>query len=144
MGVEESAYVPQKLSRELTPLEKELMKPPGKYSGENYDETKIKKELDKLPKNLTAEQYMDEFLKLVREDYRKHITTFVNFDTSVKVNHRKPGENITLPKDKRMHFSILLDSSGSMNGKINGKTKMESAKEAIQQFVSKLPTNATV
>ncbi|MGA8942566.1 MAG: VWA domain-containing protein [Thermoactinomyces sp.] len=141
---EEQAYVPQKLSRELTPLEKELMKPPGKYSGKNFDEEKVKQELDKLPDNLTAEQYMEKFLQLMREDYRPHVTTFVNFDPNIRVNHDKPSENFTLPKDKRIHFSILLDASGSMYGKIQGKTKMESAKEAIQEFVSKVPKNATV
>lgn len=80
---------------------------------------------------------MDKFLQLMREDYWKHITTFVNFDPSIKVNHDKPGKNIILPKDKGIHFSILLDASGSMYGKINGKTKMASAKEAIQEFAAK-------
>lgn len=140
----EPAYVPQKLSRQLTPLEKELMKPPGKYSGKNYDEKKVIKELDQLPKNLTATQYMEKFLQLMREDYRKHVTTFVNFDPSIKVIHDKPNENFVLPPDKKIHFSILLDASGSMYGKINGKTKMASAKEAIQEFVSRMPRNATV
>lgn len=32
-----------KLNRELTDIEKMLMKPPGKYAGKNYDEAKVKR-----------------------------------------------------------------------------------------------------
>lgn len=132
------------LKRELTEEEKIMMKPPGKYGGDRYDEAKVKAELDKLPDDLTTEQYFEEFLKLMAEDYRSSVTTFVNFDPSVEVDHAKPNENIMLPASKKLHFSILLDASGSMNGKVGNRTKMDAAKEAIQQFVSKLPQNASI
>jgi D-amino-acid dehydrogenase/Ca-activated chloride channel family protein len=137
-------YVQQPLKRPLTEVEQMMMRPPGKYSGANYDEAKVKAELDKLPANLTKEQYFEEFLKLLAEDYRPHVTTFVNFDPSISVNHQRPDENIQLPEGKKVHFSILLDASGSMAAKVNGKSKMDVAKDSIQQFINRLPKNATV
>lgn len=131
-------------NRELTDTEKMMMKPPGKYSGKYYDEEKVKKELDKFPKDLSKEEYLDRLLLLLAEDYRPHVPVFVNFDSSVEVNHEKPTNDITLPETKKMHFSILLDTSGSMAGKVDGKTKMDAAKEAIESFSSSLPKNASV
>ncbi|RAL21306.1 VWA domain-containing protein [Thermoflavimicrobium daqui] len=133
-----------KPKREPTQVEKLLLQPPGKYSGQNYNEEKVKKELDKLPNNLTTQQYYDAFLKLVAEDYRPHVTTFINFDTSIQVNHAQPTKDITLPSSKKVHFSLLLDASGSMNEKIGSETKMDIAKKAIQQFAQKLPKNASL
>ncbi|SFJ46864.1 VWA domain-containing protein [Thermoflavimicrobium dichotomicum] len=132
------------LKREPNEVEKILLRSPGKYSGKNYNESKVKAELDRLPNHLTAEQYMDEFLKLVAEDFRPYVTTFINFDPSVKVNNATPNENITLPAGKKVHFSLLLDASGSMKEKIGSETKMEAAKRALQQFASKLPKNASI
>jgi Ca-activated chloride channel homolog len=39
---------------------------------------------------------------------------------------------------------IILDSSGSMIGKVDGATKMEAAKKAINQFASSLPKEANI
>ena len=39
---------------------------------------------------------------------------------------------------------VLLDASGSMRGKLDGKVKIDLAKEAIQKFVSKLPQGVRV
>lgn len=135
---------PPSFKRSLTELEKELMKAPGSLSGSQYNEAKVRAALDRLPKNLNADQYMQHLLALLAEDYRSSVTTFVNFDSQVKVNNRRPDEKIVLPASKKMHISILLDASGSMNQKIDGKTKMDSAKDAIIQFSQKLPQNAQI
>lgn len=133
------------LKRELTAFELSLANQPiGKYAGENYDEQKINQELDKLPADLSADQYLQELLKLMGEDYRPHIVTFANFDSSVEVELARPTEDIMLPEDKRTHFALLIDASGSMKGKVGGKTKMAAAKEAIDQFSAMLPKNATI
>jgi D-amino-acid dehydrogenase/Ca-activated chloride channel family protein len=87
---------------------------------------------------------MQHLLALLAEDYRSSVTTFVNFDPQVKVDHRRPDEKIVLPEDKKLHISILLDASGSMGQEINGKTKMDSAKDAIKKFSEKLPQNAQI
>ncbi|AMM93246.1 amino acid dehydrogenase [Peribacillus simplex] len=121
-----------------------LMKPPGSYAGSNYDEQKVQEALDQLSSDLTADQYKEELLLLLAEDYRPYVTTFNNFVTEVKVNNERPNGKITLPTSKKLHISILLDASGSMKAQINGKSKMDSAKEAIQIFLDKLPKNAEV
>ncbi|MBN6188943.1 VWA domain-containing protein [Aneurinibacillus sp. BA2021] len=133
-----------KLARPLTEVEKMMMKPPGKYGGDRYDATKIREELDRLPADLSTEEYFQALLGLMAEDYRPHVTTFVNFDATVEVNHAKPTENIRLPEGKKTHFSILLDASGSMKAKAGSQSKMDAAKESIRQFVSQLPENASV
>jgi Ca-activated chloride channel family protein len=133
-------------NKPATPLNAEqiLMKAPGRFAGANYDEQKVQAALDQLPENLTADQYMDQLLSLLAEDYRSYVTTFVNFETEVKVNNQRPNGKIALPDSKKLHISILLDASGSMKAQINGKTKMDSAKEAIQSFGERLPQNAQV
>lgn len=121
-----------------------LMKPPGRFAGSNYNEQKVQSALDQLPSDLTADQYEEELLLLLAEDYRTFVTTFINFETEVKVNNQRPDAKITLPASKKLHISILLDASGSMKAQINRKSKMDSAKEAIQSFADKLPKNAEV
>ncbi|MFF5400407.1 VWA domain-containing protein [Peribacillus butanolivorans] len=121
-----------------------LMIPPGRFAGSNYDEQKVQAVLDQLPSNLTADQYMEELLLLLAEDYRPYVSTFINFESEVTVNNQRPNEKVTLPTGKKLHISILLDASGSMKEQINGKSKMDSAKEAIQSFGDKLPKNAEV
>ncbi|MFB7642174.1 VWA domain-containing protein [Peribacillus butanolivorans] len=121
-----------------------LMIPPGRFAGSNYDEQKVQAVLDQLPSNLTGDQYMEELLLLLAEDYRPYVSTFINFESEVTVNNQRPNEKVTLPTSKKLHISILLDASGSMKEQINGKSKMDSAKEAIQSFGDKLPKNAEV
>ncbi|MCJ8011009.1 VWA domain-containing protein [Paenibacillus sp. KQZ6P-2] len=121
-----------------------LMKPPGRFAGSNYDEQKVKAALDQLPNDLTADQYTEELLLLLGEDYSSYITTFKEYDTEIKVDIERPNGNITLPASRKLHISILLDASGSMKAQINGKSKMDSAKDAIQIFADKLPENAEV
>ncbi|MEC0240296.1 VWA domain-containing protein [Paenibacillus dokdonensis] len=121
-----------------------LMKTPGRFAGSNYNEQKVQAALDQLPSKLTADQYKEELLLLLAEDYRPYVTIFNNFETEVKVNNERPDDKITLPTSKKLHISILLDASGSMKAQIHGKSKMDSAKEAIQSFADKLPQNAEV
>lgn len=121
-----------------------LLKPPGRFAGSNYDEQKVQAALDQLPSNLTVDQYKDELLLLLAEDYRPYVTTFIYFDTEVSVNNERPEGKITLPASRKQHISILLDASGSMKAQVNGKSKMDSAKEAIESFADKLPNNAEV
>lgn len=140
----QSETPPTTFKRPLTDLEKQLLREPGSLSGAQYDEAKVRAALDRLPKNLTDDQYMQHLLALLAEDYRASVATFVNFDPQVKVNNRRPDEKIVLPASKKLHISILLDASGSMGQKIDGKSKMDSAKDAIKQFSEKLPQNAQI
>ncbi|MCQ6562845.1 vWA domain-containing protein [Paenibacillus mendelii] len=121
-----------------------LMKPPGQFAGSNYNEQNVQAALDQLSPDLTADQYEEELLLLLAEDYRPYVTTFINFETEIKVNNQRPSAKITLPSSRKLHISILLDASGSMKAEIAGKSKMDSAKEAILSFAEKMPENAEV
>jgi Ca-activated chloride channel family protein len=124
--------------------EQRLMEAPGKFAGANYNEQNVQAALDQLPSDLTADQYAEELLLLLAEDYRPYMTTFKHFETEIIVNNERPNGNMTLPESKKLHISILLDASGSMQAQINGISKMDSAKEAIQSFAEKMPDNAEV
>ncbi|WP_409294660.1 hypothetical protein V1498_15930 [Peribacillus sp. SCS-26] len=117
-------------ARPLTEQEKKLLRKPGIFSGDKYEEAKVNTELDKLPDDLTDEQYLEEMLHLLAEDYHKEIETFANFDSSVIVDIDRPDEKIDNPALKKTHYAILIDASGSMNGKAGSSTKMAAAKEA--------------
>jgi Ca-activated chloride channel homolog len=128
-----------------TKVEDVLVQPPGKYSGEKYDEDKVKAQLDKLPKDLTKEEYFQSLLALTAEDYQGFKKFFDGVDTSYEEASAAPGESdAKKPAGKQVNVVILFDSSGSMNGKIGSKTKMELAKESIQTFVSSLPEQVNV
>ncbi|SDC86910.1 D-amino-acid dehydrogenase [Melghirimyces thermohalophilus] len=119
---------------------------PGKYAGDNYDEEKVKAEIDQFPKDLTPEQYYQKLLELLAEDYTSYIRFFETFDTSLNVVGQAPdGEvAIKLPKEKEVNVMILLDSSGSMAGTVEGGVKMDQAKKAVQDFAAKMPEGANV
>lgn len=126
-------------------LEKSFLRYPGKYSGDRYDQSKVKQELARLSSDMSETQILEKVYSLIAEDYRKPIQQFNALSTEVGVE-RTPGVNemIFLPEQKKVHFSILLDASGSMNGEVNGKSKMEAAKEAVREFARKLPQNAEI
>lgn len=131
-------------SRELTETEKLMLRKPGIFSGENYDEMKLKEELDKLPDNLTTEEYLEEMIHLLAEDYHEEVETFVNFDPNVEVNVEKPDETINRPELKKTHLALLIDASGSMRAKVGGKTKMDSAKQSVKEFARLLTDFSTI
>src|SRR5690606_25394272 len=81
--VSETAYEPKEIKyydvkhpeRELTELEQDMLRYPGIYSGDHYDEQKVQEALDELPEDLTTEQYLDELIYLLSEDYHEEMDT---------------------------------------------------------------------
>jgi Ca-activated chloride channel family protein len=129
-----------------TDVEGMLREGPGKYAGDKYDEEKVKAELDKLPDNLTADEAYNYLIPLLAEDYKPHIEVYDNLDPTIKTNVKKPG-GVNAPEGelpKQVNVEILLDASGSMAGQVSGGVKMDLAKEAIRDFVSKLPEGTQV
>ncbi|WP_051272144.1 VWA domain-containing protein [Shimazuella kribbensis] len=119
----------------------------GKYRGENLSKQGVEDKLDHFTQNLSEEAYFNKLLSLFAQDYHYYIQTLENFNTDVIAGGDMPnhsGKMPNLPKNKEVNISILLDSSGSMLGEINGETKMILAKRAIQNFISKLPDNSNV
>ncbi|MFH5779787.1 VWA domain-containing protein [Heyndrickxia oleronia] len=130
--------------RELSEMEKELLRYPGKYSGDQYDEEKVKEALDQLPEDLTKEEYMEELKFLLTEDYHKEMETLLNFNSNVDVSVERPDETVNIPGMRMAHYAILIDASGSMNASVRGKTRMQVAKEAVLEFAEQIPENATI
>ncbi len=148
----EEAYTPKEVpyyeiegvDRELTELEQEMLRHPGIFSGDNYDEAKVHEALEQLPDNLTMEQYVEELKNLFTEDYHKEMETLLTFDSTIEVDIDRPDESVDAPTLKTAHYAILVDASGSMAARIGGKTRMEAAKEAVMEFAEQVPENATI
>lgn len=137
-------YEPAQLSRPLTEQEIKLLRKPGLYSGEKYDEALVNKQLDTLPDDLTSEEYLDEMLYLLAEDFHQEVETFVNFDSTVAVDIERPDESVETPDLKQTHYAILMDASGSMRGEVSGKVKMDAAKSAVNEFTKNIPESSTL
>ncbi len=115
-------------------------------SGDNYNESEVQELINQFPDNLEPEQYYDQMLSLIGEDYRTYYESLTNYDVSFKGPSGKPGD-IESPDSTGLtplNVSILFDASGSMNAQINGNTKMELAKDAVESFVSDLPDNVNI
>lgn len=146
------SYTPKEVSyyeikgseRELTEIEQEMLRHPGIFSSDNYDEAKVKEALDELPDNLTEEQYVEELKYLFTEDYHEELETLLTFDSTIEVDIDRPDETVNAPTLKTAHYAILVDASGSMAAKVGGKTRMEAAKEAVMEFAEQIPENATI
>ncbi|MFS0576153.1 VWA domain-containing protein [Sporosarcina sp. 179-K 3D1 HS] len=137
-------YEIEGVDRELTDVEKALLRKPGIYSGDNYDEEKVKDAIDEWPDDLTEEQYLNEMLHLLGEDYYEGMKTFLTFNPTVAVDHDRPDEQVNQPKLKTAHYAILIDASGSMKAMAGGKSRMDSAKDAVLDFAKQIPEDATV
>jgi len=123
-----------------------LKQKPGKFSGNHFDENQLKKIIQSWPNNMSAQEAYNRIVPLVAEDYATLVKKLDNLDPTIKSNIKQPG-SIKAPNGQpltRMNVEILIDSSGSMAGKVQGQTKMELAKQAVQQFASNLPEGANV
>ncbi|PRX38476.1 Mg-chelatase subunit ChlD [Planifilum fimeticola] len=129
-----------------TDVEGMLREGPGKYAGDKYDEEKVKAELEKLPDNMTADEAYNHLVSLLAEDYMSIVKELDELDPTIKTNVKTPGgvNNLEGDTPKQVNVEILLDASGSMAGRVSGGVKMDLAKEAIRNFVSKLPESAQV
>lgn len=137
-------YEIENLSRELTAVEKELLRYPGKFAGDDYDEAMVNAALDQLPDNLKKSEYMEELIYLLAEDYHEEMETILFFDSNVEVDIERPDETVNRPTLKKAHYAILVDASGSMKAKVGNKTRMDAAKEAVLEFAEQVPENATI
>ena len=136
----------EEVKQAATDVEGMLREGPGKYAGDKYDEEKVKAELDKLPDNMTADEAYNHLVALLAEDYKPILKKLDAFDPTIKTNIKTPG-GVNAPEGelpKQVNVEILLDASGSMAGQVSGGVKMDLAKDAIRDFVSKMPEGAQV
>lgn len=125
---------------------------PGKYANQTVFQEgiteKVKQEIKKippLPEN-AAEQEYETYFKYV---YSLAANDFQDPDDLVKKWEFSMFGSSDL-KDPKYQFKdhynveIILDSSGSMGAVVDGKTQMQLAKEAINEFVASLPEDVNI
>lgn len=114
---------------------------PGSYAGAKYNKEKFEAEvLDQFSKNTSTKKIYNQLVYHLAENYEAGIQKINAITPVYTYDSNRPGNAVPSQgeAEKKVHVQILLDSSGSMNGKIGGKTKMELAKTAIVQFASSL------
>lgn len=148
---EQEEEEPEEEPEVATSVEEMLKERPGKYSGNLFNEAIIHKALnEKSLQEKDSFQVYNTLLGLMQEgkNYREYYKFLEDFDPSIEavLSDMPGGMKIDSNGDVGMtaNIAILLDASGSMAQKIGGKTKMELAKEAIDQFVSSMPEEANV
>lgn len=120
---------------------------PGPYAGTNYNKEKFEAEvLDKFSKNTPVQEIYNQLVYNLAENYEAGIQKINAINPVYTYDSNRPGRSAQSPGEstKKVHVQILLDASGSMNGKIGHKTKMELAKTAITQFASSLQTDTEI
>ncbi|MEW4309235.1 VWA domain-containing protein [Rossellomorea marisflavi] len=125
---------------------------PGKYAAkplrEKEWESKILEEMDEappLPEQPTEEeldQYFRYIYSLVKEDFPDPQEVLKKWEFNMFGSPEASDERYQF-KDN-YNIEIILDASGSMQNKVDGKTQMELAKDAINKFLSSAPKDANV
>lgn len=143
------AMIPESLAKLPETAEDFYSMPPGRFSGMMYGEQKeeIEKVLHELPNienpdSDTIDLYYRALLGLFGEDYpdpqeiidQIKLSSFGNPDI----------DDPRFQFKKQYNVMIVLDASGSMAAKADGKTRMEAAKDAIAAFAASLPADARV
>ena len=134
-----------------TSIEEILEEKAGKYSGNAYNEAVVHRALDeKSFQDKDSFQIYGTLLNLIREgeNYSPYYEFYEEFNPSIEtvISEMPGGMKLDDNGDLGLsaNIAILLDSSGSMAQKIGGKTKMELAKEAVNQFVASMPAGSNV
>lgn len=96
-------------------------------------------------KNLSSEQVYDYLVyTLGSGNYKNYYEQLVTYEHGFVMPELPSGEDEVTTQQKKMNVLVLMDASGSMNGEIEGKTKMELAKAAIAKFMEQIPSDANV
>ncbi|MEK3799160.1 VWA domain-containing protein [Peribacillus sp. FSL H8-0477] len=126
----------------------------GEFSGQDFSDLELEKqnkavallkELPKIGKNPTEDEielYWRKSLELFHEDYPNPANVLDEIAIESFGNSEIEDERYQF-KDK-LNVEIILDASGSMAKKMNGKTMMDTAKEAIEEFAGALPGGANI
>ncbi len=123
----------------------------GKYAGNRYNEPVVNRNLDaKSFQDKDSFQVYNYLLSILNEGptYKEFVRFFEEFNPTIETaltetpEGAKVGQSATEGGQK--NIAILLDASGSMAAKVGSKTKMETAKAAIQTFLSSMPEGINV
>src|SRR5690606_29975270 len=94
---------------------------PGPYAGTNYNKEKFEAEvLDKFSKNTPVQEIYNQLVYNLAENYEAGIQKINAINPVYTYDSNRPGGSAQSPGEstKKVHVQILLDASGSMNGKI--------------------------
>ena len=123
----------------------------GKYSGNRYNEPVVNRNLDeKSFQDKDSFQVYNYLLSILSEGptYKQFVEFFEAFNPTIEttLTETPEGAKVNQPttEGRQTNIAILLDASGSMAAKIGSKTKMETAKTAIQTFLSSMPEDTNV
>ena len=126
----------------------------GEFSGQDFSDLELEKqnkavallkELPKIGENPTEEEielYWRKSLELFHEAYPNPVNVLDEIAIEAFGSPEIEDERYQF-KDK-LNVEIILDASGSMAKKMNGKTMMDTAKEAIEEFAGALPEGANI
>ncbi|MBU8715330.1 VWA domain-containing protein [Brevibacillus parabrevis] len=123
--------------------------PIGRYAGSNYSEheQELQTFLQELPAIENPDQevvgmYYMALLGLFAEDYPDPERLIE--DIKMASFGSPEIDDPRFQFKEQYNVEIILDASGSMAGRMDGKTKMDAAKEAIKAFAETLPKEANV
>ncbi|WP_404455276.1 VWA domain-containing protein [Virgibacillus necropolis] len=142
---------PEKDFEVATTMEKIIEQEPGEYAGAAYNEAVVHRALDeKNFQDKDSFQVYANLLDLMSESgqYKEYYKFVEAFNPHIETAVSDAPGGMKLEDGKKVNgtanIAILLDSSGSMAQKVGGKTKMELAKEAVNNFVASMPEGANV
>ncbi|MEC5423495.1 VWA domain-containing protein [Virgibacillus sp. C22-A2] len=132
-------------------IEEILAQESGEFSVLEFDEEAVWGKLDEMDfQDQSADQIFNSFLGLMSqsETYKEYDQFIKEFNASIEAVLSDQPEGMELKDGQEMdgtaNISILLDASGSMAQQIGGKTKMDLAKKAIDDFVASMPEESNI
>ncbi len=139
----EAEYVDFRPGRDLSTLEKALMRRPGRYAGSAFDlDTVVAKVTAAQPR--TSRAWAEEILTQIHPDYADAAQDIISFKARIEEIPDEPVERMgSVDVVGQNHFAIVLDASGSMAARTSRGTRMSEAKAAIRSFVRRLPAGST-
>ncbi|MGP4071122.1 vWA domain-containing protein [Piscibacillus sp. B03] len=121
---------------------------PGElFSMDDIDEELLKQQLVELPGEASAQEIYNYLTQLLAADYQSALSRYDDFDPTFTIEGAPEGakpEEGEESEEKQQHIALLMDASGSMAAYVGNETKMESAKNALKEFVSQLPEDAQI
>jgi Ca-activated chloride channel homolog len=131
-------------------LEEVIDYPAGPFANADFDEgnKEVIDEVNKLPaieegaEEEFLKAYWNQLLSLFAVDYKD--PQIILEKLKVKSFGSPDIEDPRYQFKDNLNVEIILDASGSMKAQVNGRTKMDLAKEAIDTFTSTLPKEAKV
>ncbi|MFK3937521.1 hypothetical protein ACI2JA_08390 [Alkalihalobacillus sp. NPDC078783] len=120
-----------------------LRQEPGVFHGEAFDEEAVLEEVKNFPEGLTTQEAFDRMLYLLAEDFREEQDLFESFEEGTEAPKEEQDESEEEEK-QGLNIQILMDASDGMATEMDGKSKIDIAKDAVQAFVADLPDDANV